>query len=109
MSYSLKIKNIAKENVIVDNSDVVVVEAQILDAKKKVVATKKFGYPLGTPQKEIEADLKKVLHLHTKEEEDRIKDAERNKLQDVSDKTITSLKNFEIHDTKSPSKDRNKK
>ncbi len=99
MAYSLRVKDIKEETLVADNTQFLDVEVEILE-DKKVVEVRKFGYPSGTTDKEVKADLDKFLKLFAKEQDDAVLDAEKEQKNAESKKTITNIKKLEInHDT----------
>lgn len=94
MKTEITIKKIAKEMVIADNQEQLAVTIAILEDGEEVV-TRKVGFPLDTPEKEIKAELAKALKTHLSDKEVGERSAkleEDNKKADKTIKNLTGLK-----------------
>ncbi len=63
-TYKGKIKSIKKYDSQADNKTYLDVEIGIIDAEGKEFETRRLSFPLNTPEKEIEAEVKKVVSTY---------------------------------------------
>lgn len=71
------------------------VELEIIK-DKKVVDTRKYGFPVDTSEKEIKKEVKKIIDLYNKEAEMAILEAEKEAKKEKVNKTINKLKGESI-------------
>lgn len=94
--YTAKIKEIKRDVYQHNQEPFLDVEVEILNAKDKVVETKKFAYAVDTAEEQIVADLEQMLVVYAQE----LETAEKNKASDEAiakgDATIEALKDAEI-------------
>lgn len=99
MTKQLKVVSVTKEIHQETNSYFldVSVELSTIDADGEVVATesKKYAYPFGSTAEEIKAELAKTLNLAISEDQDKILNAETERLNKQADETIADLDGFE--------------
>lgn len=93
--FTAKIKDIKKDVLQATGVPFLDVEVEILNGEE-VIDTRKFAYPIDTPQENIVADIEKMLALH--EEEMKAKEASKvaDELSAKADATIAELKDSEI-------------
>lgn len=106
MPYTLKVTEAKKDTIITDGTNFIEVSFDILEGKK-VIESRKQSYPVGTPDKEIQAALKRYLAQFTQEREDAEKNAERDAANAADEKTLTSISNLTIeHEASLPKRSR---
>jgi len=91
----IKIKEVKKDTIVKTGERFLNVKAEIQDGKTKVA--RNYSYPLGTTEKEIVKDLKKVLSLYDKEKAQAEAVAETDKAEAKADKTIEALEGVNIN------------
>jgi hypothetical protein len=103
MTYDLRIIEVKQQTLIADNSEFIDVEVEIFSTqtvkgkeKEVVEETRKFGFPLGTPEEEIQTELSRFLITFTGEKESAVIDAARAQEQEAATETITKLTGKEI-------------
>jgi hypothetical protein len=87
--YTAKILSVSKGHLQEDNSDFLDVQFEIADKENSIVF--KEGFPLDTPQEEIEAAVEARLSLYKQESERAEANKEADALQAQADETISNL------------------
>jgi len=90
----IKIVNTEKDTIVKTGERFLNVQAVIVDGKKK--HPRNYAFPLGTPAKEINKELKKALDLYEAEKASAEANAERDEQEAKADKTIEALEGTEI-------------
>lgn len=91
---TIEIVSVEKDTIVATGERFLDVRAVLTDGKKKY--PRNYGYPLGTPKKVIEKDLKKALELYDEEKARAAEQAEAVETEASADKTIESLKGVSI-------------
>lgn len=91
---TIEIVSIEKDTIVGTGERFLDVRALLTDGKKKY--PRNYGYPLNTPKKVIEKDLKAALKLYDDEKATAAAQEEAEATETAADKTIESLKGVSI-------------
>lgn len=95
MPYTAKIISAAKYTSQADNQVYLDVEFNILD-KRKIIQTRKLGFPLATDAKKIESEIKKYIKTYEHDQDLARKSLEVEESQKQADKVIKTLIGKEV-------------
>ncbi len=96
MAYSLKIKDVREDTHIETNEPFLDVAVEINRGTKAKKELSRFGFPIDTPQKQIEKELAQTLKNLEAEDKRREADKEVEEKKAASQKVISNLKGKEI-------------
>lgn len=106
MAYSLKVTDAKRDTIITEGVDFLEVSFDILEGKK-VIESRKQSFPVGTPDKEVQAALKRYLAQYVQEKADAEKNAERDAASAADQDTISKISNLTIdHEVTIPKRSR---
>jgi hypothetical protein len=91
MEYSTKITDAKKGFSLADNESFIDVSFNILDEEGNVVAERKLGFPVDTPEDEIRETVKKNGEMYQKDHETAAEAETRAEAEKVADETISNL------------------
>lgn len=94
--FTARIKTIKREELLEDKSEFFSVEVEILDNKGKTLEVRKLGFPVDTPEAEIEAEVKKFVLTYEQDAELKKVDKAKEKRDKKINLTIKNLTGKEI-------------
>ena len=97
MKYTAEIKKVEKDRIVQSGEQFLDVEIEIREeGAKKVLETRKLGFPIETTDKEIQASIKKLLTLKETEQANAVEQAKVDKAEANANKVIDNLVGQEI-------------
>lgn len=97
MKYTAEIKEVVKDRIVTTGEQFLDVTVEIREeGAKKVLETRKLGFPIETTDKEIQASVKKLLALKATEQASAVEQAKVDKAEANANKVIDNLVGQEI-------------